>query len=190
MKITKSPTFKKSPLPPFDKGGKIRRGIQTLFTVVIFTVVVLVVVSILPIPGNYKLLIVESGSMEPAIKTGSVVVVKPADSYKIGEVITFSDSGKNRTITHRIADIEMVSGKTYYITKGDANNAEDSNKVPEGKVVGKVLTSVPYAGYLLAAAKKPIGFVLLVIVPCAIIIFEELGKIWKEMKKKKTEIGN
>jgi len=182
--------FKKSPLPPFDKGGKIKRGIQTLFTAVIFAVVVLVVVSILPIPGNYKLLIVESGSMEPAIKTGSVVVVKPADSYKAGDVITFNDGGKDKTTTHRIADLEVITGKTYYITKGDANNAEDSNKVPETKVVGKVLTSIPYAGYLLAAAKKPIGFVLLVIVPCAMIIFEELGKIWKEVKKKKKEIGN
>ena len=169
---------------------KFRKIIYWLFYIAVFLIAVGVIVPLLPIPGNYKLLIVESGSMEPAIKTGSVVVVKPADSYKIGEVITFSDSGKNRTITHRIADIEMVSGKTYYITKGDANNAEDSNKVPEGKVVGRVLTSIPYAGYLLAAAKKPIGFVLLVIVPCAVIIFEELGKIWKEMKKKKTEIGN
>jgi len=168
---------------------KITKIIQKLFTAVVFAVVVLIVVSILPIPGNYKLLIVESGSMEPAIKTGSVVVVKPADSYKIGEVITFNDGGKDKTTTHRVADIEVVSGKVYYITKGDANNAEDSGKVSETKVVGKVLTSIPYAGYLLAAAKEPIGFVLLVIVPCVMIIFEELGKVVKEIKlsKKKKE---
>jgi signal peptidase len=127
--------------------------------------------------------------MEPAIKTGSVVVVKPADSYKTGDVITFSDKGKDRTTTHRVTDAEVVSGKTYYITKGDANNAEDSSKVSENKVVGKVLTSVPYAGYILAMAKEPIGFVLLVIVPCAVIILEEVGKIWKEVRKKK-EVEN
>jgi signal peptidase len=166
---------------------KIFKIIQKLFTVVVFAVVALIIVSILPIPGNYKLLIVQSGSMEPAIKTGSVVVVKPVDSYKSGDVITFNDGGKDRTTTHRITDMEVVSGQTYYVTQGDANNAEDSSKVSENKVIGKVLTSVPYAGYILAAAKEPIGFILLVIVPCAIIILEEIGKIWKEVRKKKKK---
>ena len=186
MKISKN-TPQKIPLTPFSKGGTLKRGIQTLFTVVIFSVVALIVVSILPIPGNYKLLIVESGSMEPAIKTGSVVVVKPAENYKAGDVITFEDGGKSRTTTHRVLDMEVVSGQIQYITKGDANNAEDSKKISEDKVVGKVLASVPYAGYILAMAKQPIGFFLLVIVPCGIIILEEVGKIWKEVKKKKVE---
>jgi len=166
---------------------KITKIIQKLFTVVILAVVLLIIVSILPIPGNYRLLIVESGSMEPAIKTGSVVVVKPADSYKANDVITFEDGGKDRTTTHRVVDVEVVSGQTQYITKGDANNAEDSSKVSENKVVGKVLTSIPYAGYILAMAKQPIGFVLLVIFPCAMIILEEVGKIWKELKKGKLK---
>lgn len=172
---------------------KITKIIQALFTVIVFAVVALIVVSMLPIPGNYKLLIVESGSMEPAIKTGSVVVVKPADSYKPGDVITFEDRGKDRTTTHRVLDAEVITGKTQYITKGDANNAEDTSKVSEDKIVGKVLANIPYAGYLLAYAKQPIGFVLLVIVPCAIIILEEVGKIYKEVKlsrkKKEEELG-
>lgn len=165
---------------------KIIKIIQTLFTVIIFAVVLLIVVSFLPIPGNYKLLIVQSGSMEPAIHTGSVVVVKPAESYKAGDIITFSDKGKDKTTTHRVLDLEVISGQTQYITKGDANNAEDTSKVSESKVIGKVLASIPYAGYLLAFAKEPLGFVLLVIVPCGIIILEEVGKIWKEVKKRKA----
>lgn len=164
----------------------INKIISNLFTVFVFAVVLLIVVSILPIPGNYKLLIVQSGSMEPAIKTGSVVIVKPVKDYKANDVITFADGRKDGTTTHRIVDVEVVSGQTQYITKGDANNAEDSSKVSENKIVGKVLTSIPYAGYILAMAKKPIGFVLLVVVPCAMIILEEVGKIWKELKKKKA----
>ena len=166
---------------------KINKIISNLFAIFIFAIVLLIVVSILPIPGNYKLLIVQSGSMEPAIKTGSVVIVKPVENYKTNDVITFVDGGKDRSTTHRVVDTEVVSGKTYYITKGDANNAEDSSKVSENKIVGKVLTSIPYAGYILAMAKKPIGFVLLVVLPCTMIIFEEVGKIWKELKKKKVE---
>jgi len=165
---------------------KIVRIIQKLLTAAVFAVVILIIVSALPIPGNYKLMVVQSGSMEPAIKTGSVVAVMPSDSYQINEVITFSGKDKNKSTTHRIADMEVISGKIYYITKGDANNAEDTDKVSRDKVIGKVLFSVPYAGYAVAAAKEPLGFVLLVIIPCAIIIFEEAGKIYKEIKKKKV----
>ena len=166
---------------------KINKIISNLFAIFIFAVVLLIVVSILPIPGNYKLLIVQSGSMEPAIKTGSVVIVKPVENYKTDDVITFVDGTKSQSTTHRVVDTEVVSGKVYYITKGDANNAEDSNKVPEDKIVGKVLTSIPYAGYILAMAKKPIGFILLVVIPCLMIIIEEAGKIRKELKKKKVD---
>lgn len=162
---------------------KLSKIINKIFTVLILIVVVLVVISFVPIPGNYKLLIVQSGSMEPSIKTGSVVVVKPTEDYKAGDVITFSGKEKNKTTTHRIVDMEVVSGKINYITKGDANNTEDTSKTSKEKVIGKVLTTVPYAGYILAAAKEPIGFVFLVIVPCAIIVLEEAGKIVKEIKK-------
>ena len=47
------------------------------------------IVSALPIPGNYQFLVVRSGSMEPAIKQGAVVVVKPSNAYQIGDIITF-----------------------------------------------------------------------------------------------------
>ena len=178
---------------------KIKKIISKIFVAFILAIVLFVVISILPIPENYKLLTVLSGSMEPAIKTGSVVVIKPspldsehltgqAGDYKIGDIITFGEMTKTKTpTTHRIIDTEIISGEVYYITKGDANNAEDSNKISESKVIGKVLFSVPYAGYAVAAAKKPIGFFLLVIIPCGIIIGEEINKIRKELKIKKLK---
>ena len=167
---------------------KIKKIISKIFVAFILAIVLFVVISILPIPGNYKLLTVLSGSMEPAIKTGSVAIVKPADDYKTGDIITFGEMTKTKTpTTHRIVDTEVVSGEVYYITKGDANKAEDSGKISESKVIGKVLFSVPYAGYAAAAAKKPIGFFLLVIIPCGIIIGEEINKIRKELKIKKLK---
>ena len=167
---------------------KIKKIISKIFVAFILAIVLFVVISILPIPGNYKLLTVLSGSMEPAIKTGSVAIVKPADDYKTGDIITFGEMTKTKTpTTHRIVDTEVVSGEVYYITKGDANKAEDSGKISESKVIGKVLFSVPYAGYAVATAKKPIGFFLLVIIPCGIIIGEEINKIRKELKIKKLK---
>lgn len=145
-------------------------------------------VSTFPITGNYQLKVVKSGSMEPAIKTGSVVVVKPVDQYKIQDVITFINlSKKNEPVTHRIIDIEVIEGNPFYITQGDANNAPDQRTIPQKEIVGKVLFSIPYLGYAVDAAKKPLGFILIIAIPAAIIIYDELRKVWREIARLKNK---
>jgi signal peptidase len=126
--------------------------------------------------------------MEPAIHTGSIVVIKPEKSYAVGDVITFGkDTKKDVPTTHRIAEMRAEEGKYIYRTKGDANKTEDMSEVPENMVIGKVLFSVPVFGFVLDFAKKPMGFVLLIILPAIAIIFDEAGNIWKEIKKKKEK---
>lgn len=168
----------------FMKSLKIIYSIIVAFIVLI---AVLLIVSIFPIPGNYKLLTVISGSMEPAIKVGSVVVVKPVSNYKIGDVITFGPYSKTKApISHRIFDIKVVDGKPIYITKGDANNAPDTREIKKSDIGGKVLFSVPYMGYAVDFAKKPMGFALIIIVPAAILVYDEIKKIFYEIRKEKT----
>lgn len=150
-------------------------------------VAILLIVSTLPITGNFKVLTVISGSMEPTIKIGSVVVVKPLSDYKIGDVITFGQNTKTtKPTTHRIYDIKIVGGEPVYITKGDANNAPDSKEIGGKDIIGRVLFSVPFAGYAVDFAKKPIGFALIIIVPAALIIIDEIKKIYGEVKKNKS----
>ena len=111
-------------------------------------------------------------------------MVKPSAEYKINDIITFGKISKTQIpTTHRIADIKLQEGKPIYITKGDANNSPDTKEVLASEVKGKVLFSVPYVGYAVNAAKQPIGFLLIIIIPAAIIIFEEINKIKKEIKK-------
>ena len=166
---------------------KITKIIQTFLNIILVAIVLLILTSIFPITGDYKILVVKSGSMEPAIKTGSVVFVGPQEEYKINDIITFAGrGGKESSITHRIIEIEEINGKKSFITKGDANNAEDERKITEDKIIGKVLFSIPYAGYIVVAAKEPFGFALLIIIPAGLIILEEIGKIRKELKKRKT----
>lgn len=155
-----------------------------IFIVVIAVIALLLIISIFPITGNYKMMVVQSGSMEPAIKMGSVVIVKPTDNYKIGEIITFGEVTRTKTpTTHRIHDIRVQEGTPIYITKGDANNAPDLKEVTAREIIGKVLFNVPYVGYAVEAAKKPIGFMLIIIVPAIIIIYDEIRKVFKETKK-------
>ena len=159
-----------------------------LVATVIMAVAVLMMITLFPITGNYKIKIVLSGSMEPAIHTGSVIVIRPEAPYKIGDVITFGkDTKKDVPTTHRIAEMRVEEGKYIYRTKGDANKTEDMSEVPENMVIGKVLFSVPVFGFVLDFAKKPMGFVLLIILPAIAIIFDEAGNIWKEIKKKKEK---
>lgn len=115
-------------------------------------------------------------------------MVKPMEDYKIDDVISFGEVTRTESpTTHRIYDMKVTEGKISYITKGDANNNPDQKEVPKNEVIGKVLFSVPFVGYAVDFAKKPIGFALIIIVPAAIIIGDEIRKIFGEVKKKKIE---
>jgi signal peptidase len=151
-------------------------------------IAVLLIISILPITGNFKVLTVLSGSMEPNIHTGSVVVVKPVKDYKIGDVITFGPYTRTQTpTTHRIKDIKVQDGQEVYITKGDANGSPDIREIARKEIIGKAWFSVPLFGYVVSFVRKPIGFMILIIVPALAIIIDEVKKIIREVKKKKPE---
>lgn len=137
--------------------------------------------SALNIPGSYKLMVVQSGSMEPAIKTGSIVVIKPEENYQKGDVITFKDPEKPKiTVTHRILEVKNDSGSITYTTKGDANKTSDMSKVGKNQVLGKEVLSVPRVGYLIDFAKTREGLIILVIIPAVIIVYSEILSIKRE----------
>lgn len=167
---------------------KIWKLISLIGILIFLSFVILLAVAALPLAGNYKLLTVLSGSMEPAIHTGSVVVMAPAKDYKIGDVITFDDAGRNNIpTTHRINDIKIIGGSPVYITKGDANNTPDGREITQNEIDGKVLFSIPYLGYVFAFMKKPLGFALLIIIPALLIIGEEGKNIYRELEKNKKK---
>lgn len=163
---------------------KLFKIIYYVFLAFIIAVAILLIFSVFPIAGNYRIMVVQSSSMEPAIKLGAIVVAKPAKEYKVGDVITFKASKESENlITHRIIEIKKEDGKIFYKTKGDASEDPDITPILKERVVGKVLFSIPYLGYAVAAAKKPYGFALIVIVPAAIIIIDEIKNIISEVKK-------
>ncbi len=159
--------------------------IGNIFLAVILFVGVAIAFSLLPIKNNYKLFLIMSGSMEPGLSTGSVVVVLPVSLYKVDDVITFKNNDvnfKQKTTTHRISEIKYIDDKVYYQTKGDANNTADNQLVDQQSVLGKVYFSIPYVGYLIGYIKTLPGLMLIIIIPAAIIIYEEIKKIHKEAK--------
>jgi signal peptidase len=154
-----------------------------------------VIFSFIPFPGNYKIFVVESGSMQPTIKTGSLIFVKPETDYNIGDIITRTTSDPKVTITHRIVSKKEVNKQEIFDTKGDANNAPDGANFPKSNIIGKELVHIPYIGYPVGYAKTTPGLILLIIVPAVIIIYDELNKIKDEIrvmmerKRKSAEKG-
>lgn len=159
--------------------GKIIENVIVFLSAII----VLFFVAMIVLPKfNYGLIIIRSGSMEPIIKTGSIVFTKSENHYKTGDVITFN-SENHSLVTHRIVE----SNNDKYTTKGDNNNTTDDYVVPRRAVKGKMLFTVPYIGYLLSFLHSRLGIILLIVIVAGYIIGGELVKIWREVKKRKVE---
>lgn len=104
---------------------------------------------------------VVTGSMEPDIPTGSLVIVQKADiaSLKVGDVIMFRSDDptvpQNAPVSHEIIRMEQdLSGETIFITKGTANLTEDTYPVYAENIIGIVSYSSVWLGKLIGLAQS------------------------------------
>lgn len=124
--------------------------------------------------GGYCPLIVLTGSMEPEIKDGDLIIVKQIDGndVKVGDVISFFDpeSTSNSVLTHRVTEIINENGSLSFRTKGDANNTEDKMAVPEDELVGIYKSRIPGAGNIAMFMQSTAGLVICVILPLILLV--------------------
>lgn len=109
--------------------------------------------------GQTAYVIVNGNSMEPGMKRGDLALVRPADDYRPGDVVTYRHPDIGYVI-HRI--IKENSGR--YTLRGDHNDFDDSYRPGRGEVVGRLWFRVPGAGRLLWHLRDPVwgGLVLFV----------------------------
>lgn len=86
-------------------------------------------------------------------------------------------------MTHRVTSVKTENGEIMYETKGDANNAPDASLVNHTNVLGSVVWTVPQVGKFIALGKTPAGFILMVIIPATLVVYEELRSVKKELTK-------
>ncbi|MEV8338416.1 signal peptidase I [Leucobacter sp. NPDC077196] len=104
-------------------------------------------------------LVVISGSMEPGIPTGSLILTRtvPAADLKIGDVVTVPRPDGRGPVTHRVVEIdEMEQGPVELELQGDANAAKD----PQPYVVneaGLLQLTVPGLGVVVEGLRSPLG---------------------------------
>lgn len=119
------------------------------FITVIFTGMVILTAGILFLPRlfGYYPFVVSSGSMEPAIRAGSIAYINTKDQVvRENDVIAYL-AGEDTVVLHRVVSCSQ-DGRGY-ITKGDANSVEDANPVSQEAVIGTYTMKLP-GGYLLA----------------------------------------
>jgi signal peptidase len=116
---------------------------------------------------GYSLYRVSSGSMEPALKIGDVILSREcdADSIANNDIVTYlSKSGSlaGKTITHRVIKPPYYkNGEKYIVTKGDANISED-DPVKASDVEGKFVGKVEILNYLYGFFITPLGLLTMI----------------------------
>ncbi len=164
---------------------KVKNSISNLILILLTCTVALLLIFIAqskitgnaPSIGGYQMYIVMSGSMNPTIKTGSLVMVKPTGpgEIKAQDIVTFrGEKESENTTTHRAIDVYEKDG-FFFKTKGDANEAEDPMPVSADRLIGKVVFTIPYIGYAFYFARSR-GGILVLLAAWAIFLSVELAK--------------
>ncbi|HLB28397.1 MAG TPA: signal peptidase I [Dehalococcoidales bacterium] len=145
------------PLPvKHGKAARVKRAGEEsptgwVITTVFSVVIIWFAVGLFPVHPA----VVGSGSMEPVMYTGDVVLIAklPAEKIKVGDIIEFRKEEKIKVL-HRVIEIRVEEGATKrFITKGDNNNDADSDPVIPQNVIGKIVFNVPKIGWLAIIVK-------------------------------------
>ncbi len=155
-------TERSSPLP------KVLRLAAWVLVGLLGTLVVTFVGSLI---AGHKLVVVSSDSQAPALHSGDVVVERQIHpgNVEVGQIITFSEPGTGRQISHRVVAVQSLSalsGKVRLLTKGDSSGTFERFTVPEDGEVGLVLRRVPWIGHIASAIG---GTLTLLLLPLAVL---------------------
>jgi signal peptidase len=153
---------------------------------ILFTLSILLAVIYLHIFG-WRFDAVLTGSMSPTYRIGGMVVVRPVDPYsvKVGDVITFKPPFANDfLITHRVIERDWENNSLGFLTQGDGVDRPDGYFIPAENVRGTVLVYLPFFGYFAEFVKTPLGILVCLILPSALIIGDELWKKRHKLQRK------
>lgn len=122
---------------------------------------------------NTAILVVLTGSMEPTIKSGEMIIIKEQADYNVDDIVTYKED-RNFFVTHRI--INKYEDK--YETKGDNNNLIDE-PIDKDQIEGKVIYHSKVCGFFILYLLKPITLIVIII----FIVKEFFGHIYVKGEK-------
>lgn len=128
---------------------------------------------------GYTQVTVMSGSMEPVISAGDVLIIHDEDEYNAEDIVTFWRD--EVLVTHRLIE-EREQG---WITKGDYNNVVDSQLVQKNQIIGKVIVIIPYLGLVILYLRTPLGILTVIILLFILLILPEWFSVIRHQIKNK-----
>lgn len=149
-------------------------GIPTLGLGLLVAVALVVVALPLASKGEWRT--IQTGSMEPHVSPGDVVLLAPsAVTPEVGDVVAFPDPLQpDRDVLHRVVSFDEQGA---LVTKGDANDVDDPWTVAPSQVIGTEVVSIPKLGFLVSTVGSDLGILVFLVVP-ALLIFVNESKVW------------
>ncbi|MBD3338057.1 MAG: signal peptidase I [Candidatus Lokiarchaeota archaeon] len=147
------------------------------------------------------MVVVISGSMEPNIHKGDLLFLQGQDAEDIkegsrtdqdGDIIVFDAHGlwagaPDEPIVHRVVGKYKEDGKWYFITRGDANDYDDEEPIPENRILGVVVGRIPYVGWVKIILTDYGLFIPLMIILSVPLILSIIWDIIKDQEKEKVQ---
>jgi signal peptidase I len=128
-------------------------------------------------------LIIASGSMQPFLNPGDLIILKKerVEKIEIGDVIAFDppspyDKAALSPTIHRVIKKWIENGNTYLKTKGDNVQSEDPWNLSEENVIGKIIWKLPYIGLVVLLLKAPWGLAFIATSITLYYIYLHYGK--------------
>lgn len=146
-----------------------------------------------PSLGGYMPLIVLTGSMEPEIMEGDLIICHTVDAsdVKTGDVIAFFDPDGNGTsvLTHRVIEVTEENGNLSFRTQGDANDSADRLPVSADRLVGEYRFRIPGAGSVAMFMQTAPGLIVCVVLPLVLLIGYDIirRRMHEKSKKENTD---
>lgn len=149
----------------------------------------------LPEIGGYMVMNIQSGSMEPTIMTGDLIITKEISdkrTIKKGDVVSFVQYEDDTPIivTHRITAVNDNFGDISYTTKGDSNKTVDEKNITPSAIVAKYDGfRIPILGYIFSFLSGRLGFFIFIILPLfALFVYQLYKFITAIIEDKKQEL--
>lgn len=143
-----------------------------LAALVVFALAVVAV----PLASGSEWRTVQTGSMQPRISAGDVVLVSPLETLPdVGDVIAFTDPLRgDRDILHRVVGFGTDGS---ILTKGDANDTPDPWHVDPSAVLGEQALTIPKLGVVVEMVGSDVGILVFLVLPAVAIILNE-SRVW------------
>lgn len=103
------------------------------------------------IGGSARYVTTTGDSMAPRFETGDLALVRPADQYRVGDIVAYRSPLLNTVVLHRI----IARDGDRYVLKGDTNDFIDPDRPARDELIGRLWLRVPRAGMVLDGLRTP-----------------------------------